>query len=52
MLVGMYIPFQSVIIPLFQVPRLLNLQGRLTGVVVVHVIYGVPITTLIFRDYY
>jgi glucose/mannose transport system permease protein len=52
MLVGMFIPFQSVIIPLFQFLRLLNLQGTLTGVIVVHVIYGIPITTLIFRNYY
>jgi glucose/mannose transport system permease protein len=52
MLVGMFIPFQSVIIPLFQFLRVLNLQGTLTGVVLVHVIYGLPITTLIFRNYY
>jgi glucose/mannose transport system permease protein len=52
MLVGMFIPFQSVIIPLFQFLRLLNLQGTLTGVILVHVIYGIPITTLIFRNYY
>jgi glucose/mannose transport system permease protein len=52
MLVGMFIPFQSVIIPLFQFLRLLDLQGTLTGIVLVHVIYGIPITTLIFRNYY
>jgi glucose/mannose transport system permease protein len=52
MMVGMFIPFQSVIIPLFQFLRLLNLQGTLTGLVLVHVIYGIPITTLIFRNYY
>jgi glucose/mannose transport system permease protein len=52
MLVGMFIPFQSVIIPLFQFLRALNLQGTLTGVILVHVIYGIPITTLIFRNYY
>jgi glucose/mannose transport system permease protein len=52
MLVGMFIPFQSVIIPLFQFLRLLDLQGTLTGIVIVHVIYGLPITTLIFRNYY
>jgi len=52
MLVGMFIPFQSVIIPLFQFLKLLDLQGTLTGVIVVHVIYGIPITTLIFRNYY
>ena len=52
MLIGMFIPFQSVIIPLFQFLKVLNLQGTLTGVIIVHVIYGIPITTLIFRNYY
>ena len=52
MLIGMFIPFQSVIIPLFQFLKLLDLQGTLTGVIVVHIIYGIPITTLIFRNYY
>ncbi len=52
MLVGMFIPFQSVIIPLFQFLKLLNLEGTLTGIVVVHIIYGLPIVTLIFRNYY
>ncbi len=52
MLLGMFIPFQSIIIPLFQFLRALNLTGTLTGVVLVHVIYGIPITTLVFRNYY
>jgi glucose/mannose transport system permease protein len=52
LLVGMFIPFQSVIIPLFQFLNLLHLQGTILGLIVVHVIYGLPITTLIFRNYY
>jgi glucose/mannose transport system permease protein len=52
LLVGMFIPFQSVIIPLFQFLSMLNLQGTITGLVIVHIIYGIPITTLIFRNYY
>lgn len=52
LLVGMFIPFQSVIIPLFQFLSVLNLQGTITGLILVHIIYGIPITTLIFRNYY
>ena len=52
MLLGMFIPFQSIIIPLFQFLSALELTGTLTGLTVVHVIYGIPITTLIFRNYY
>ena len=52
LLVGMFIPFQSVIIPLFQFLSMLNLQGTITGLIIVHIIYGIPITTLIFRNYY
>jgi glucose/mannose transport system permease protein len=52
MLLGMFIPFQSIIIPLFQFLSALNLTGTLVGVTLVHIIYGIPITTLIFRNYY
>lgn len=51
-LVGLFIPFQAVIIPLFQFLSLLGLQGSIFGLIVVHIIYGLPITTLIFRNYY
>jgi glucose/mannose transport system permease protein len=52
MLLGMFIPFQSIIIPLFQFLSHLHLTGTLLGVTIVHIIYGTPITTLIFRNYY
>ncbi len=52
MLLGMFIPFQSILIPMFQFLRALNLTGTLTGVVLVHIIYVIRITTLVFRNYY
>jgi glucose/mannose transport system permease protein len=52
LLVGMFIPFQAVIIPVFQFLNMLHLQGSILGVTIVHIIYGIPITTLIFRNYY
>ena len=52
MLFGMFIPYQSILIPLFQFLKSINLYGNIPGLVLVHVIYGLPITTLIFRNYY
>ena len=52
MMVGMFIPFQAVIIPLFVFLKTLGLQGTLVGIVIVHVIYGLPFATLIMRNYY
>jgi glucose/mannose transport system permease protein len=51
-LFGMFIPYQSILIPLVQFMERLGLRGSITGLVMVHVIYGIAITTLIFRNYY
>lgn len=51
-LFGMFIPYQSILIPLVQFMEQLGLRGSITGLILVHVIYGIPITTLIFRNYY
>ena len=51
-LFGMFIPHQSILIPLVQVLSSIGLYGRMTGLILTHVIYGIPITTLIFRNYY
>ncbi|MDR0366053.1 MAG: carbohydrate ABC transporter permease [Bifidobacteriaceae bacterium] len=53
-LFGMFIPYQAVMVPLY------SLVNDLSGIVprgipvliMLHVIYGIPITTLIFRNYY
>jgi glucose/mannose transport system permease protein len=52
MLFGMFIPYQSILIPLVQFLQSLGLYGSLWGLITVHVVYGLPITTLIFRNYY
>lgn len=51
-LFGMFIPYQSILIPLVEFMKTIGLQGSLAGLVVAHVIYGIPITTLTFRNYY
>jgi glucose/mannose transport system permease protein len=51
-LFGMFIPYQSILIPLVKFMFAINLYGDIPGLVLVHIIYGIPITTLIFRNYY
>lgn len=52
LLLGMFIPYQVVLIPIVRFLQYLDLYGTYTGLIMVHVIYGVPITMLIFRNYY
>ncbi len=51
-LFGMFIPYQSILIPLVEFMRRINMYGGLPGLILAHVIYGLPITTLTFRSYY
>lgn len=60
MLFGMFIPYQAILIPLFDFMRDptfglikdFSLYGDLPGLIMIHVVYGLPITTLIFRNFY
>src|SRR5690606_26186645 len=52
MLFGMFIPYQAILIPLFDFMNKRELYGGLTGLILIHVVYGLPITTLIFRNFY
>ena len=52
LLFGMFIPYQSILIPLMQVLSAVGLSGTMPGLIACHVIYGISITTLIFRNYY
>jgi glucose/mannose transport system permease protein len=51
-LFGLFIPYQVILIPLFQTLKAINLYGGLPGLILAHVVYGLPITTLIFRNFY
>lgn len=51
-LFGMFIPYQSILIPLVQFMNSIGLYGGIPGLILVHIIYGIPITTLTFRNYY
>lgn len=52
MLFACFIPFQAVLIPMARLLGLLGLSNSTTGLVMVHVIYGLGFTTLFFRNFY
>ena len=52
MLFACFIPFQIVLIPMATVLGQLGIAGTTSGLVLVHVVYGIGFTTLYFRNYY
>jgi glucose/mannose transport system permease protein len=51
-LFGMFIPYQIILIPLFFSLKFIGLYGSIPGLVFAHVVYGIPIVTLLFRNFY
>ncbi|MGN6146174.1 MAG: carbohydrate ABC transporter permease [Mesorhizobium sp.] len=51
-LFGCFIPFQIVLIPMATFLGKIGLAQSITGLVFVHVVYGLCFTTLYFRNYY
>lgn len=52
LLVGCFIPFQSILLPMSRTLGFLGISQSITGLILVHVVYGIPFTTLFFRNYY
>lgn len=51
-LLSCFIPFQIVLIPMAKMLGVLGLAGTTSGLVLVHLVYGLGFTTLFFRNYY
>ena len=49
---GAFIPYQVMLYPIVIILREMGLYGSLSGLVVVHSIFGMPILTLLFRNYF
>ncbi|MER9440355.1 carbohydrate ABC transporter permease [Mesorhizobium sp. M0340] len=52
LIVGAFIPYQVMIYPIVIILREVGLYGSLSGLVIVHSIFGMPILTLLFRNYF
>ena len=51
-LFGVFMPMQVVLLPMSQVLGWLGIASSVWGLVLVHIIAGIPSTTLFFRNYY
>jgi len=49
---GAFIPYQVMLYPIVIMLREIGLYGSLTGLVIVHTVFGMPILTLLFRNYF
>ncbi|MBD8064909.1 carbohydrate ABC transporter permease [Devosia sp. PTR5] len=49
---GSFVPYQVFLYPLVIITRELGIFGTLQAVIVVHTIFGMPLLTLIFRNYF
>jgi glucose/mannose transport system permease protein len=52
LMIGCFIPFQVVLLPMAQTLGWLGIANSTTGLVFVHVVYGLAFTTLFFRNFY
>jgi glucose/mannose transport system permease protein len=52
LLVGCFIPFQVVLLPMAQTLGYLGIAQSTAGLIFVHVVYGLAFTTLFFRNFY
>lgn len=50
--IGGFIPLQIFLFPMVRATAMLGLYNSLAGIVLVHVVFGLPLTTLLFRNYY
>lgn len=49
---GAFIPYQVMLYPLVRITNTLGIYGSLPGIVAIHLVFSLPMTTLIFRNYY
>ncbi|MDE2790839.1 MAG: carbohydrate ABC transporter permease [Paracoccaceae bacterium] len=52
LLVGSFVPLQLYLIPLAITLRELNIYGTTAGLILIHTVYGIPLTTMLFRNFY
>lgn len=50
--VGIFLPYQAILIPLFQTIRYLKLYDTIAGIVLAHTAYGIPLCSIMFKTFY
>jgi len=51
-LMGAFIPYQVILYPLVKIVSFLGLFETLPGIILIHAMFGIPICTLLFRNFY
>jgi len=52
LLLGAFVPVQVMIYPLVRMLAAIDVYGSLPAIVLVHLVFGMPVLTLLFRNYY
>ncbi|MCM5679079.1 carbohydrate ABC transporter permease [Schlegelella sp. S2-27] len=52
LMLGAFVPYQVLMFPLVRAFAAMSLFGTLPGIVLIHAIFGMPVMTLLFRNYY
>jgi glucose/mannose transport system permease protein len=52
LMMGAFIPVQVMMFPLVRILATMGLFGSLPGIVLIHIIFSMPVMTLLFRNYY
>lgn len=52
LLVGCFIPFQVILLPMSRTLGILGISQNLLGLILVHIVYGLAFTTLFFRNFF
>lgn len=51
-LIGLFVPYQAMLYPTVKILSGMGIFRSYTGIIFVHVVYGLPYTTLLFRNFY
>ncbi|MGI9503600.1 MAG: carbohydrate ABC transporter permease, partial [Geminicoccaceae bacterium] len=52
LMIGAFIPYQVFLYPLVRLFSTIGIYNSLFGIVIIHTIFGMPIMTLLFRNFY
>jgi glucose/mannose transport system permease protein len=52
LIIGAFIPYQVMLYPMVIILREMGIYGTLPGLIIVHTVFGMPILTLLFRNYF
>ena len=52
LMLGAFVPYQVYLLPLVRIMAGIGLFGSLPGIVIIHTIFGLPVMTLLFRNFY